>query len=122
MASRSQPSDKISIFQVFAGENPLCAGPLNLPDHQPDAYRPSPAFQPDALAITLPFSDDVEAPITAPVTDPTGWATKEAWTQHQADIKQLYFHEKKPLSKVMRLMEDKHGFRATLVLHAALFA
>lgn len=122
MASRSQPSNELSIFGVFAGDNPIYAGPLDFPDHQPDAYRPSSAIQPDASAVTLPLSDNVEAPITAPVTNPTGWATKEAWTQHQADIKQLYFHEKKPLTEVMRLMKDKHGFRATLVLHAALFA
>lgn len=120
MASRSQPSDELSIFGSFAGENPICAGSLNLPDHQPDAYRPSAAFQPDALAITLPFFNDVEGPITAPVTNPGGWATKEAWVQHQAEIEQLY--KKKTLAEVRRLMEDKHGFRATLVLHAALFA
>ena len=120
MASRSQSSNELSIFGVLVGENSICAGPLNFPDHQPDAYRPSPAFQPDASATTIPFSDDVEAPMTAPVTNPSGWATKEAWVQHQAEIEQLY--KKKTLAEVMRFMKDKHGFRATLVLYAALFA
>ena len=120
MASRSQPSNELSIFGVFAGENPIYAWPLDFPDHQPDAYRPSPAFQPDASAVTLPLSDNVEAPITAPLTNPGAWATKEAWVQHQAEIEQLY--EKKTLAEVMRLMKDKHGFKATLVIYAALFA
>lgn len=122
MASRSQPSNELSIFGVFAGENPICAGPLDFPDHQPDAYRPSPAFQPDASAITLPLSDKVEAPMTVPIASSSGWATKEAWVHHQAEIEQLYLYEKKTLAEVMRLMKDKHDFKATLVLHAALFA
>ena len=123
MASTSQPSGELSIFEAIAGDNPIYAGPLNFPDHQPNAYRPSAAFQPDASASSsLTFSSHADAPMAAPVTAPIGWATKEAWAQHQADIKQLYVHENKPLPEVMRLMKDKHGFRATLVLHVALFA
>ena len=45
----------------------------------------------------------------------TGWAAKEEWTKREADIRQLYVHEKKPLKEVKRLMEKRHGFKATSV-------
>lgn len=47
--------------------------------------------------------------------EPKGWAAKEAWTRHQALIRQLY--EKKPLKEVMRHMADQHGFRATTKMY-----
>ena len=49
-----------------------------------------------------------------------GWAAKEEWTKRKAEIKQLYMHENKTLTEVRRLMEKRHGFRATLVPRAVL--
>ena len=45
----------------------------------------------------------------------TGYAAKEEWTKREADIRQLYVHERKTLKEVKRLMESRHGFRATSV-------
>ena len=101
--------------------NPINVGTLNVPDHQLAPYQPSAAFQPDTRAITLPSSSDVGEPTAAPIARINGWAAKENWAKHQALIKQLYFHEKKPLAEVMRIMENQHGFKATLVLRAILF-
>ena len=101
--------------------NPIDIGALNVPDHQLTPYQPAAAFQLDTLEIRLPSASHVGDATAAPIPKINGWAAKEDWAKHQALIKQLYFHEKKPLAEVMRLMENRHGFKATLVLRATHF-
>ena len=121
MASKPYSSNELGSLVAMAGANPIHANSLSFPDHQSASYQFAPTFQPDALATTLHFPNDVSAPITAPVTERSGWAARQVWARHQALIKQLYLYEKRPLAEVMRLMESQHGFRATLVFRAVLF-
>ena len=44
-------------------------------------------------------------------TQPIGWASSEDWTRHRTLIIRLY--EEYRLKKVMKIMEDDHGFKAT---------
>ena len=120
MLSTSHSSNNFSNLETLANTNPVHVGPFNVPNHQPAAYQPVasqpfPACQPDASAIMLPPSNHVVTLTNATVEKPNGYAAKEAWTRHHALIKQLYFHDKKQLTEVMRFMESEHGFRATLV-------
>lgn len=115
MNSSLHSSNNVRTLQAIAGVDPVHAGLLNLPDHQPAAYQPSSAVQPDASALMLP-AFPVPAPTIAGVTNSNCWAAKEAWAKHQADIEQFYLHERKTLAEVMRLMESEYGFKATLVL------
>ena len=97
----------------IASADATYTGPMSFHNHRPAAYQPSSGFQPDASTLTLPSSNYIEPPRDMTASHSTGWATKEEWTKHKADIKQLYVHEKKPLKEVKRLMESRHGFRAT---------
>ena len=121
MAFNSHPFNNQGTLSAVAGANPIHAGILDLPDHQPAAYQLSSTFQPDASTITLSHFNPTTAPMGATVANSNGWAAKEAWEKHQAVIKQLYLHDRRPLEEVMRLMRDQHGFRATLVLRAWLY-
>ena len=122
MTSNSHSSDEGAILVAIAGANSTDADSGSVPDHQSGAPQSSLTFQPDALSTTVYFPNNVGAETNAPARKTSGWAAKESWTRHQALIKQLYLHEKKPLKEVMRHMEDQHGFRATSVLHAVLFS
>ena len=46
-----------------------------------------------------------------PGAQPVGWASSEDWTEHQSLLMSLY--EEYSLKKVMKLMKDDHGFKAT---------
>lgn len=105
---------------MVAGAKPIHVETLRSPDHQSVSYPSSAAFQSDAMATTLYFSNEIGIPIRTPAVNSNGWATKQDWARHQALIKQLYLDEKKPLKEVMRLMRNQHDFKATLVLHAML--
>lgn len=113
------PSNNVSTLQAIAGANPFNAGLLDLPDRQPAAYQPSSAVQPDASAVML-RTFPISAPTIANIANSNGWAAKEVWAKYQADIEQLYLHERKTLAEVMRLIKSKHGFKATLVLYVVL--
>ena len=119
MEHSSYVSKNIETLMQIAGTNANYAGPMSFRDHQSAAYQPSSDFQPDALAIMLPFSDEIEPPMNLTASHSTGWAAKEEWTKRKADIKQLYVHEKKTLKEVKRLMEIRYGFKATSVPCAA---
>ncbi|KAK0631575.1 hypothetical protein B0T14DRAFT_549343 [Immersiella caudata] len=41
------------------------------------------------------------------------WATEEDWARCRTTIKRLYLDENKPLAEVMKIMERKHGLRAS---------
>ena len=120
MEYSSHVSNNVGTLVQIAGANANYAGSMSFHDHQSAAYRPSSGFQPDASPIMLPSSNDIEAPMNMTASHSTGYAAKEEWTKREADIKQLYVHEKKPLKEVKRLMESRHGFRATLVTRAVL--
>lgn len=120
MENNSHVSNNVSTLIQIAGTDANNAGPITFHDHQPAAYQPTSGFQPDASAVMLSSSNDIEAPINMTAANFTGWAAKEEWTKHEADIKQLYVHEKKSLKEVKRLMESRHGFRATSVPRAVL--
>ena len=106
-------SNNVGSLVQIAGANASYACPTSFLEHQPCAYNPCLGFQPGKSAVVLPFSNDVEAPMNTAVANSTGWAAKEEWTKREADIRQLYVHEKKKLKEVKRLMETRHGFRAT---------
>ena len=120
MENNSHVSNNVSTLIQIAGTDANYAGPMTFHDHQPTAYQPTSGFQPDASAVMLSSSNDIEAPMNMTAANSTGWAAKEEWTKHEADIKQLYVHEKKTLKEVKRLMESRHGFRATSVPRAVL--
>ena len=101
-----------------AGANPLHAGSLSFPSHESAADQSISPFQPDALALALPYSTDVNTSVTIPAVKSNNWATKEDWAVHRSLIKQHYHDENKPLAEVMHFMEREHGFRATSELHA----
>ena len=109
------PSNNVRtlVRNAGAGASVNYSGPMSFLEHQPCAYQSSSGFQSDASAVVLPFFNDVEAPMNTAVANSTGWAAKEEWTKREADIRQLYVHEKKTLKEVKRLMETRHGFRAT---------
>ena len=112
-------SDNVGTLVQTAAAMASYAGPMSFHDQQPAAYHPTSDFRPEASAIMVPSSNDTEAPMNMTASYPTGWATKEEWTKREADIKQLYVHEKKKLKEVKRLMESRYGFRATSVPCAA---
>lgn len=43
------------------------------------------------------------------------WATSVDWGRHRTLIAQLY--QENPMAKVMQIMENEHGFKATSVNH-----
>ena len=121
MTSKSHLSNEVGNLVAMTGRNPIHANSLSFPDHQSASYQISPALQPDALTATFSSSNDVGAPMVAPVTNPNGWAAKQDWARHQALIKQLYLDGKMPLAEVMSFMESQHGFKATSVFHVLIF-
>ncbi|KAK3361930.1 Clr5 domain-containing protein, partial [Lasiosphaeria ovina] len=44
---------------------------------------------------------------------PAGWVAGDEWDTHRATIQELYQAQNMPLKDVMKVMEDRHGFRAT---------
>ena len=42
------------------------------------------------------------------------------WDVVQAEIKDLSFVQKKKLDQVKRIMEEKHGFKASYALHSTM--
>jgi len=41
------------------------------------------------------------------------WVVGDEWESHRAAIQELYQNQNLALKEVMRVMEEKHGFRAT---------
>ena len=115
MEYSSHVSKNVGTLVPTAGANANYAGPMKFSERQPCAYQASAGFQPDMSAVVLPFFDGVDAPMNSAAVKSTGWAAKEEWIKRQAEIKQLYVHEKKTLKEVKRLMESRHGFKATSV-------
>ena len=109
----SHISDNVGTLVQIASADATYTGPMSFHNHRPAAYQSSSGFQSDASTLMLPSSNDIELPMNMTASHSTGWAAKEEWTKHEADIKQLYVHEKKPLKEVKSLMESQHGFRAT---------
>ena len=122
MTSSSHSSDEGASLVAIASANATDADSWIAPDHQSTAHKPPLAFQSDALRMMSNSPNEVGVEMNAPTREPNGWAAKEAWARHQALIKQLYLHEKKSLKKVMKYMEDQHGFKATLVSRVVLFS
>ena len=115
MEYSSHVSENVGTLVQSTGANASYAGPMSFHDHQPAPCQASSGFQPDASAIMLPSSSDIDAPMNTAAANSASWAAKEEWTKREADIKQLYVHEKKTLKEVKRLMESRYGFRATSV-------
>ncbi len=44
---------------------------------------------------------------------PPGWVSGDEWEMHRASIQDLYQTQNLSLKEVMRIMEERHGFRAT---------
>ncbi|KAK3948107.1 hypothetical protein QBC32DRAFT_382115 [Pseudoneurospora amorphoporcata] len=44
---------------------------------------------------------------------PSGWAGGDEWEDHRGRIQELYQGQNLSLKEVMRIMEERHGFRAT---------
>ena len=115
MEYSSHVSNNVGTLVQLTGANANYAGPMKFSEHQPCPYQPSAGFQPDMSAVVLPFLNSVEAPMNTAAANSTGWAAKEEWNKRAAEIKQLYVNEKKTLKEVKRLMESRHGFKATSV-------
>ena len=115
MEYSSHVSNNARTLMQIASANTNHAGPMSSHDHQPAVGQPSSGFQPDPSTVMLPSSKAIELPMNMTVSHSKGWAAKEEWTKRKADIQQLYFHEKKTLKEVKRLMEIRHGFKATSV-------
>lgn len=65
------------------------------------------------VAMDLPSPPAAAAAVSESAGSlPKGWAAKDAWNAHRALISHLYANNTLP--EVMRIMEAKHGFKATL--------
>lgn len=89
------------------------AGPQNFLDHGFTTYSSSALLQHGPSASASP--NDIVTSTAAHVASSVGYATKDDWGKHKTLIKRLYVNENNTLARVMRVMENQHNFRATLV-------
>ena len=87
--------------------------PMELPNQLSILDPSSQTFQPGETVPTSYVSNDIAASVVTQSVTPKIWATEHDWTRHRALITELYGENKLP--KVMSIMENQQGFKATLV-------
>ena len=92
--------------------------PMDLPNRLSTLDSSSQTFQPEEILPTSYVSNGATSSVVTQSDIPRAWATEHDWTRHRPLITELYGENKLP--KVMSIMENKQGFKATLVNNSML--